>query len=149
AAAAYKADLTFGAIWTEDGPYDWEAELDETIAHELEHHEGWRVGHDPMDEEEQREIAAEHALTAGHKTVARAAARAFAADVAEFLTRTWVLWALIAAATGCAATRRGEWRRTLRARVRLTRRRNGTAAWRRRTRCSSRPTASARHSVRS
>ena len=98
AAAAYKADLTFGAIWTEDGPYDWEAELDETIAHELEHHEGWRVGHDPMDEEEQREIAAEHALTAGHKTVARAAARAFAADVAEFLARTWIVWAFIAAA---------------------------------------------------
>jgi hypothetical protein len=63
---------SFVTIWTEDGPYDWEAELDETIAHELEHHEGWRVGHDPMDEEEQPEVAAEHARTAGHETVARA-----------------------------------------------------------------------------
>jgi hypothetical protein len=89
---------SFVAMWTEDGPYDWEAELDETIAHELEHHEGWRVGHDAMDEDEQREIAADHARDAGHKTVARAAARAFAADVAEFLARTWILWALIAAA---------------------------------------------------
>jgi hypothetical protein len=89
---------TFVAMWTEDGPYEWEAELDETIAHELEHDDGWRVGHDPMDEEEHREIAAEHARAAGHKTVARAAARAFAADVAEFLARTWIVWAIIAAA---------------------------------------------------
>jgi hypothetical protein len=35
-------------------------------------------------------------------------------------------WLVLVAARGCAATRRGEWRRTLRARVRLTRRRNGT-----------------------
>ena len=56
------------------------------------------MGHDAVDEDEQREIAAEHARDAGHKTVARAAARAFSADVAEFLARTWILWALIAAA---------------------------------------------------
>ncbi len=93
---------SFVAIWTEDGPYDWEAELDETIAHELEHHEGWRVGHDPMGEEEHREIAADHVRAAGRKTVARATARAFGADVVEFFARTWILWALVAAATVAA-----------------------------------------------
>jgi len=40
---------TFLAIWEEDGPYDWEEELSETIEHELLHHQGWLEGHDPMD----------------------------------------------------------------------------------------------------
>lgn len=90
---------TFVAMWTEEGPYDWEAELDETLAHELEHHEGWRVGHDPMDDEERQEIAADRARAAGHKAIVRAAARTFAADVVEFFARTWIVWVLIAAAT--------------------------------------------------
>ncbi len=39
-------------MWHEDGPFDWDAELAETIEHELEHHMAYLVGDDPMDEEE-------------------------------------------------------------------------------------------------
>jgi hypothetical protein len=89
---------TFVSMWTEDGPYDWEAELEETIEHELEHHTGWLVGHDPMDDEERDEIADEHARVVGHKTVARAAVRALGSDVGEFFARTWLIWLMVAAA---------------------------------------------------
>jgi hypothetical protein len=90
---------TFLAIWEEDGPYDWEGEVDETIDHELEHHDGWRVGHDPMDDEERAEIAHEHARLVGRKTAARASLGALGADVGGFLARTWPIWLIVAAVT--------------------------------------------------
>jgi hypothetical protein len=90
---------TFRAMWDEDGPYDWEAEVDETIEHELEHHDGWRAGHDPMDDEERAEIAHEHARVVGRKAAARAGVGALAADVGGFLARTWPIWLIVAVAT--------------------------------------------------
>jgi hypothetical protein len=90
---------TFRAIWDEDGPYDWGGEVDETIDHELEHHEGWRVGHDPMDDEERAEIAQEHARLVGRKTAARASVGALGADFAGFVARTWLIWLIVAAVT--------------------------------------------------
>jgi hypothetical protein len=94
---------TFLAMWREDGAYDWEGEIDETIDHELEHHEGWRVGHDPMDDEERAEIAHEHARVVGRRTAARASVRAlgadFGADLSDFFARTWPIWLIVAAAT--------------------------------------------------
>jgi hypothetical protein len=94
---------TFRAMWTEDGPYDWRAELVETIEHELDHHEGALAGHDPMDEEERRAIDEEARRVVGKKALARAAvsslARERARDVAGFLRRTWFVWAVLAIVT--------------------------------------------------
>jgi hypothetical protein len=90
---------TFRAMWDEDGPYDWDGELDETIEHELEHHEGWLVGDDPMDEEERDTIAREQLALVGRKATVRAAAGAFGGDVRGFLARTWPIWLIVAAAT--------------------------------------------------
>jgi hypothetical protein len=90
---------TFLAMWEEDGPYDWEGEIDETIDHELEHHDGWRVGHDSMDDEERAEIAREHARLVGRKTAARATVGAFGADIGGFLARTWPIWLIVGVVT--------------------------------------------------
>ena len=86
-------------MWEEDGPYDWKAEVDETIDHELEHHDGWRVGHDPMDDEERAEIAHEHARLVGRKTAVRASVGAFGADIGGFIARTWPIWLIVAGVT--------------------------------------------------
>ena len=90
---------TFRAMWEEDGPYDWEAEIDETLAHELEHHGGWLVGHDPMDDAEHDEIAREHARVVGRAATARRSLETFRLDLVSFVARTWPLWAVLAAVT--------------------------------------------------
>jgi hypothetical protein len=90
---------TFRAVWDEEGPYDWAAEVDETLEHELEHHDGWRVGHDPMDDEERAEIRREQERLVGRRAVARAAASSFGADVRGFLARTWLIWLIVAVVT--------------------------------------------------
>lgn len=87
---------TFEAMWNEDGPYDWDAELTETIEHELEHHDGWLVGHDPMDDEERAEIVREHARLVGRAAVARRSVGALGADFRGFLVRTWPIWLIVA-----------------------------------------------------
>jgi len=90
---------TFRAIWDDDGPYDWKAEVDETLEHELEHHAGWRVGDDPMDDEERAEISAERVRLVGRRTAARQSVSALGADLRGFLARTWLIWLIVAAAT--------------------------------------------------
>jgi hypothetical protein len=90
---------TFRAMWDEDGPYDWEGELDETIEHELEHHVAFLEGDDPMDEEERGEIRREAARVLGKKEVVRATVRGFRADFLGFLARTWPIWLILAVAT--------------------------------------------------
>jgi hypothetical protein len=87
---------TFEAMWKEDGAYDWDAELTETIEHELEHHDGWLVGHDPMDDEERVEIVREHQRMVGRRTVARRSVRALGAEFGGFLSRTWPIWLIVA-----------------------------------------------------
>jgi hypothetical protein len=92
---------TFRAMWEEDGPYDWEAEIEETVAHELEHHAGWLVGSDPMDDDERAEIERERERVLG-RAAARgpaASAGALLADVQGFLARTWPIWLIVAVAT--------------------------------------------------
>lgn len=98
---------TFASMWKDDGAYDVEGEVFETIEHELEHHGADLVGHDPKDEEERDEIAREARRVVGKKALARAATNAFASDVAEFWKRTWPVWviALIAVAIAILASR--------------------------------------------
>jgi ribosomal protein L40E len=90
---------TFRAIWDDDGPYDWQAEVDETLDHELEHHAGWRAGDDPMDDDERAEISAERVRLVGRRTAARQGMSALGVDVRGFLARTWLIWLIVAAAT--------------------------------------------------
>lgn len=90
---------TFRAIHEEEGPYDWRAEVDETVEHELEHHAGWRAGDDPMDDEERTAIAAERARLVGRKSAARQDVVALGADLRGFLARTWLIWVIVALAT--------------------------------------------------
>jgi hypothetical protein len=90
---------TFQAVWDEDGPYDWDGELRETIEHELEHHGGWLVGHDPMDDDEREEIARERVRRIGRAETMRGGLAAFGADVSDFMARTWPIWLIVAAAT--------------------------------------------------
>ena len=75
-----------------------QAEIEETIEHELEHHVAHLGGHDPKDEEERGEIAREAERVIGKKALARGAARALVVDVLAFVKRTWIMWvvALIA-----------------------------------------------------
>jgi hypothetical protein len=86
---------SFRATWEEDGPYDWQAELKETIRHELEHHAGWRTGQDAMDDEERGEIAREHAVLVGRRQTARASVFALGVDIGGFVARTWPIWLIV------------------------------------------------------
>lgn len=94
---------TFRNMWDDEGAYDWGAELDETIAHELEHHEGWLAGHDPMDEQERDEIARERTRIVGRAAEVRAGVSAFGQDVRGFVARTWPIWLVVAAFTIAAS----------------------------------------------
>jgi hypothetical protein len=86
---------SFRAMWDEDAPYDWRAELEETVEHELEHHAAWRTGHDSMDDEERGEIAREHALLIGRRQTARASVVALGVDIGGFVARTWPIWLIV------------------------------------------------------
>jgi hypothetical protein len=83
---------TFAAIEAEEGPFDWEAELRETIEHELEHHVFWARGEgDPMDDEERAEIAREVVRVLGRGEATRRTFASFGASVADFFRRAWPL----------------------------------------------------------
>jgi hypothetical protein len=63
---------TFRAMYEQDGPYDVEAEVRETIEHEVEHHLYYLSGHDPMDAEEREAARRELARTVGPVALRRA-----------------------------------------------------------------------------
>lgn len=86
---------TFRAEAQDFGPYDWRAELRETIEHELEHHAGALRGRDPMDEDERAEIARDIVRTVGKRELARRETRALFSDLGEFVRRTWPLWIVL------------------------------------------------------
>lgn len=89
---------TFRAMWNDEGPYDWDEELFETIAHELEHHVYFLRGADPMDDEEHAEIDAEERRLVGQRETDRRAVAAFGASFSDFVRRTWILWVIVALA---------------------------------------------------
>jgi hypothetical protein len=63
---------TFRNMWEQEGPYDVEAEVHDTIDHEVEHHLHHLAGHDPMDEAEREEARRELERTFGTRAVRRA-----------------------------------------------------------------------------
>ncbi len=86
---------TFRAIWNEEGPYDWDAELLETIEHELEHYLADLAGGDPVDDAERDEIRDNVLRVVGRHAIARDAVRSLGLDVSEFIRRTWPVWLLV------------------------------------------------------
>jgi hypothetical protein len=81
----------------EDQPYDVDAEIRETIEHELEHHIGFLDGDDPLDDEERAAIATEHRRLVGGTEATDLAAGAgwLASDFARFLRTSWPLWVAV------------------------------------------------------
>jgi hypothetical protein len=82
---------TFQAIEREEGPYDWEGELRETIEHELEHHVFYLRGDDPMDEAEHDEIDREALRVVGRAEARRRTLALFGLSIPDFLVRAWPL----------------------------------------------------------
>lgn len=87
---------TFRSMF-DDEPYDVAAEIRETIEHELEHHQYFLDGHDPMDEEERRAIFAERRRIVGGSNATELAAGAgwLASDFGRFLRVSWPLWLIL------------------------------------------------------
>ncbi len=85
---------TFLAMWNEDGPYDWQDELAETIEHELDHHIAFLRGDDPTDDEERAVIREEAVRIVGRREVGRRAIVGFGASWTDFLRRTWPIWVI-------------------------------------------------------
>jgi hypothetical protein len=82
---------TFCAIEADEGPYDWEDELAETIEHELEHHVYALQGNDPMDAAEHAEIDREARRVVGTKEASRRELASFGGSLVDFVRRVWPL----------------------------------------------------------
>ena len=89
---------TFRAVWDEEGPYDWEDELTETIEHELEHHMYFLRGDDPMDDDEREVIRDEAVRIVGRREVGRRELAGFRASLQDFAVRAWPLFVIAAIA---------------------------------------------------
>ena len=87
---------TFEACVAEEPGFDWEAELRETVEHELEHHVYFLRGDDPMDDAERAEIAAEAVRVVGKSEAQRRELKGFAGTFPDFLRRAWPLIVLAA-----------------------------------------------------
>jgi hypothetical protein len=87
---------TFVAIERDEGPFDWEDELEETIEHELEHHLYFLRGDDPMDEEEHAEIDREALRVVGRAEATRRTLAVFGLSIPDFFVRAWPLVLLAA-----------------------------------------------------
>jgi hypothetical protein len=94
---------TFRRLWEEDGPYDLDEEIRETIDHELEHHEHYLEGRDPKDEEERAEARAELRALYGDRRLARLVMREALADVQQFARATWPFFTAVAVALAAAS----------------------------------------------
>ncbi len=90
---------TFRAQHDDEGPYDVGAEITDTLEHELDHHEAFLRGDDPVDEAERSEIAREARREVGETETLRRASRALRGEVGDFFYRTWPLWLIAALAT--------------------------------------------------
>ena len=92
---------TFAAMWRDDGGYDVDGEIEETLRHELEHHLGFLSGIDAMDDDERSEIADEYRRRVGRAEAGRRAVRSGISSVGGFIRATWWVWLL--ALLGAAA----------------------------------------------
>ncbi|WP_438028026.1 metallopeptidase family protein [Sorangium sp. So ce233] len=93
---------TFRTEAREDPGFDVDAEIDETIDHEVIHHLHHLAGSDPLDDEEHEQIERENLRRIGHAEAARRARRGALSDVAGFLRATWPAWLIAAVGTAIA-----------------------------------------------
>lgn len=93
---------TFRALWDEEGPYEWDDELTETIEHELEHHASFLRGDDPTDDEERALIRDEAVRIVGRREAGRRELAGFGASLRDFAVRTWPLWVIAVVAIALA-----------------------------------------------
>ena len=82
---------TFRNQWLDEGPYDVDAEIAETIEHELEHHLAFLRGWDETDAEERALIVEDRQRVRGKAETRRSAAL----SRRSVLERTWPLWAIL------------------------------------------------------
>ncbi len=80
------------------GEFDVEAEVRETIEHEVTHHLHHLSGHDPLDDEERAAIARDRARVVGRRELVRREARGMIQDLAGFVRHAWPFLALLALA---------------------------------------------------
>lgn len=88
-----------------DPTFDLEGEIRETIDHELEHHENFLRGEDPLDDEERAAIAQDRRRLVGRRESVRRGLRAVADDAVGFLRVGWPLLLLGAFATWWSSCR--------------------------------------------
>lgn len=100
---------SFRRMWRDEGEYDLEAELRETIDHELEHHLFHLAGHDPMDAAERAEARRELRTLYGDRRLAKMALREATGDLVAFVRATWPFLVLIAAGLAIAALLGWNW----------------------------------------
>jgi hypothetical protein len=81
----------------DDHPYNVDDEIRETIEHELQHHQYFLDGHDPMDEKERQEIVEERRRIVGGTAATELAAGAgwLASDFGRFVRTTWPVWVIV------------------------------------------------------
>ena len=80
------------------GAFDVEAEVRETIEHEVTHHLHHLRGHDPLDAEERAAIARDRARVVGRRELVRREARGMIEDLIGFVRHAWPFLALLALA---------------------------------------------------
>jgi hypothetical protein len=83
---------TFESEHRADPDFDVDAEIRETIDHEIEHHLYHLAGVDPMDEEERATIEREEIRRIGVRETARRGRQAVIQDLTGFLRTAWPLW---------------------------------------------------------
>ncbi|WP_437648924.1 metallopeptidase family protein [Sorangium sp. So ce362] len=93
---------TFRSEAREDPGFDVDAEITETIDHEVIHHLHHLAGSDPVDDEEHAQIEREQLRRIGHAEAARRARRGVLSDLAGFARATWPAWLIAAVGTALA-----------------------------------------------
>jgi hypothetical protein len=78
-----------------DPSFDLDREIRETIDHEITHHLHFLAGSDPLDDEEQEQIADEQVRLVGRSESIRRARRGLAGELAGFLRVTWPVWLVL------------------------------------------------------
>ncbi|WP_437511676.1 metallopeptidase family protein [Sorangium sp. So ce1099] len=93
---------TFRTEAREDPGFDVDAEIVETIDHEVTHHLHHLAGSDPLDDEEHEHIEREQRRRIGHAEALRRARRGALSDLGGFVRATWPAWLIAAIATALA-----------------------------------------------
>ncbi|MGK3996097.1 metallopeptidase family protein [Sorangium sp. So ce1024] len=93
---------TFRTEAREDPGFDVDAEIAETIDHEVTHHLHHLAGSDPLDDEEREQIERENLRRIGHAEAVRRARRGALSDIGGFLRATWPAWLIAAVGTALA-----------------------------------------------